>query len=62
MPVATRSRGPARADVAATTSLDLGALPPELIDAVLQRATLRSLTRLALTNQTWCALVTDHLL
>ena len=62
MPVATRSRGPARAGVAATTSLDLGALPPELIDAVLQRATLRSLTRLALTNQPWCELVTAHLL
>ena len=62
MPVTTRNRGPARAGVAATTSLDLGALPPELIDAVLQRATLRSLTRLALTNQPWCELVTAHLL
>ena len=59
MPVTTRNRGQARAGVA---TLDLGALPPELIDAVLQRATLRSLTRLALTNQPWCELVTAHLL
>ena len=46
----------------ATTTLDLGSLPPELVDAVLQRSTLRSLTRLALTNQPWCELVTAHLL
>ena len=62
MPVTTRNRGQGRAGVAATASLDLGALPPDLIDAVLQRATLRSLTRLALTNQPWCELVTAHLL
>ena len=58
MPVTTRNRGHARA----TTTLDLGSLPPELVNAVLQRSTLRSLTRLALTNQPWCELVTAHLL
>ena len=63
MPVTTRNRGQARVGVGALpSSLDLGALPPELIDAVLQRATLHSLTRLALTNQPWCELVTAHLL